>query len=139
MKNKVFSLVGILAITLVFGLTVVGCAMFEVVATDNQTQQPDGKGGKINVVNTTEHANGIRYFIVGPNSDGTYTSRSSIYDLTSRSIKPFYVYNDGSYLIYYRAQRSDENGNLPKGDNYLSWQSKLVYVSNNETVRVEIP
>ena len=137
MANK-FKWVGMFLMVLFLGMTVVGCAMFGAMAADNEAKQTDGKGGTIRVANTTTHATGHRYWVVGPSRDGTYT-RATIYGVTSGSVRPYTVDNDGSYLIYYRAARSDESSNPPRDENYQSWNRKSVYVSNDETVRVELP
>ena len=136
MKNKVFSLVGILAITLVFGLTVVGCATFEAMAASNEARQTDGKGGTVTVSNTD---NSSAYYVVGPGRDGTYSSRTS-YCITSGFGKPFNVDNDGSYFVYYRRVRDGESiTTVPRDENFQGWNSKSVYISNDEAVRVNIP
>ena len=127
-------------LVMVLGLS--GCVMMGALAYSSQAREDarveDGRGGIIRVFNTTDHATGSRYWVVGPSRDGTYT-RSQILGLTSGSGRSFTVDVDGSYLIYYRAASSDEGANPPRDENYQSWRSKQVYISNNITVRVEIP
>ena len=124
MKNKGF-LLGILAIGLIFGTTVVGCI----------TMTPVSETGQIRVVNNS----GGRFWIAGPqfrNYNMQYTMNSQPLDTGREFI--YFTHEDGAYYIYYLpVSILDVDG--PRDRNFLNWSSKSITISKGETVRVEIP
>ena len=122
-------------ILLIFGMVLNGCTMLDAMVADAQAKQTDGKGGNIRVLNTTSQGTGSMYYVAGPSRSGNYRTTS----VTSGSSASFSVDEDGLYIIYFRRVRDGEPNIPSRDENYRNWYSKSVHVSNDATVRVEIP
>ncbi|MCL2722439.1 MAG: hypothetical protein FWD47_14005 [Treponema sp.] len=145
MKNKMFSLVGILALMLVFGMTVVGCvsAELERQPTASQVEREqretrriaEGRGGKIEVhynIQTTPEA----YYCIHPK----YSFRASREpwlrgggsNLLGRGTIVYIAEQDGDYVFAYLRRGGDRT-------NINHWIERTYYMSGNNTVTINIP
>jgi len=134
--KKIGLWLGMLVLALVFGMTVVGCVLFEVMSANIEARNSDGKGGDITINNTSDSN---EYFVIYPDRDGRYTMIMAK-RLTKNGRDFFSVDNDGSYLIYYRQVREGETPPFLRDEDYRTWwNSKSIFVSNDERVSVSIP
>jgi len=163
MKNKYFSFMGILVITLVFGMTVVGCVSLTpeekearrveremqaaAIAAEREAQEArriaEGRGGIIVIQFEFLSGQGAAYSIHPKNS--VHGSRepwnrpSQSYG-TSGGTRQYTAQQDGEYVIAYRFTYShtDPRHRDDRTD-INAWRERTVYMSGNNTVRINIP
>lgn len=92
----------------------------------------DGKGGKIIVKNISSS----EYWCTNPFS----TSNSGIQNMGKNSSGTTLIEKDGEYTIFYRPVRDGDNSwKFTDEEIRSTWMRKTVYVSNDETVEINIP
>ncbi|MCL2722440.1 MAG: hypothetical protein FWD47_14010 [Treponema sp.] len=100
MKNKMFSLVGILVITLVFGMTVVGCVMMQTLVASAHEREQERQGGIIRIQNHGLYHSRYMFFAIYKDSTNV-TPEGIARGIRNGSHYDYFPKENGQYTIYY--------------------------------------
>ena len=136
--KKMALLLGMLVMVLVFGMMVSGCVMLEAMASSNEARKSDGIGGDVVIKNTSNRD----YWVQVHENDslGNYDIQTT--RIRAGESKREIFLKDSEYVIRYGIveQKDQDFGfvNVPV-EQIRNWNIRRGYISNDETITVDIP